>query len=254
MQHPDVYNQFLDIMKDFKGQVIDTPGVIDRVSHLFAGNPNLIQGFNTFLPPGYHIECGAGDEIRVTTPMGTTVNAMPTNSVTSYLLEDSSAGGPRHFLEPFTRASHLPWQQASANMPSDEQMSPNNRPTSQVMTQQDSGALQSHMSPRSAQAQRDQQMADAAAVAHQQEQRGVSQLQNAVSVATNGPVATQRFPQMSPSGDATIPMMLNGADSGMNGGTHIGPEKRGPVEFNHAISYVNKIKVGELLSQGSVHR
>ncbi|EOD48752.1 putative transcriptional repressor sin3p protein [Neofusicoccum parvum UCRNP2] len=57
-EHPDVYNKFLDIMKDFKSGAIDTPGVIDRVSTLFAGHPNLIQGFNTFLPPGYKIECG----------------------------------------------------------------------------------------------------------------------------------------------------------------------------------------------------
>lgn len=55
---------------------IDTPGVIDRVSSLFRGNPNLIQGFNTFLPPGYRIECSSDptdpNPIRVTTPMGTT--------------------------------------------------------------------------------------------------------------------------------------------------------------------------------------
>lgn len=55
---------------------IDTPGVIDRVSSLFRGHPTLIQGFNTFLPPGYRIEClgGEGDErglITVITPSGT---------------------------------------------------------------------------------------------------------------------------------------------------------------------------------------
>eukprot|EP01135_Chromosphaera_perkinsii_P004375 Nk52_evm26s279 gene=Nk52_evmTU26s279 len=54
--HPQVYNQFLDIMKDFKSQSIDTPGVIGRVSTLFDGHPDLIRGFNTFLPPGYKIE------------------------------------------------------------------------------------------------------------------------------------------------------------------------------------------------------
>ena len=78
--HPDVYNRFLDIMKDFKSGAIDTPGVIERVSTLFAGNPNLIQGFNTFLPPGYKIECGTNGDpnaIRVTTPMGTMVSTMP---------------------------------------------------------------------------------------------------------------------------------------------------------------------------------
>lgn len=53
---PKVYNQFLDIMKDFKAQAIDTPGVIARVSELFKGHPQLILGFNTFLPPGYKIE------------------------------------------------------------------------------------------------------------------------------------------------------------------------------------------------------
>ncbi|EGV64961.1 hypothetical protein CANTEDRAFT_93195 [Yamadazyma tenuis ATCC 10573] len=72
----DVYNNFLDIMKDFKSQSIDTPGVIDRVSTLFRGHPNLIQGFNTFLPPGYRIECSMDpsdpNPIRVTTPTGTT--------------------------------------------------------------------------------------------------------------------------------------------------------------------------------------
>lgn len=72
----DVYNNFLDIMKDFKLQSIDTPGVIDRVLTLFHGHPNLIQGFNTFLPPGYKIECLLDpldpNPVRVTTPTGST--------------------------------------------------------------------------------------------------------------------------------------------------------------------------------------
>ena len=39
---------------------------------LFHGNPMLIQGFNTFLPPGYRIELHneQSDTITVTTPMG----------------------------------------------------------------------------------------------------------------------------------------------------------------------------------------
>ena len=92
--NPDVYNNFLEIMKDFKSQRcvlsllmrshvdktlrvhrIDTPGVIERVSTLFTGHPALIQGFNTFLPPGYRIECSMDPKdvnmIRVTTPQGT---------------------------------------------------------------------------------------------------------------------------------------------------------------------------------------
>lgn len=34
---------------------IDTTGVIARVKDLFKGHPNLILGFNTFLPKGYEI-------------------------------------------------------------------------------------------------------------------------------------------------------------------------------------------------------
>ncbi|KAG1720235.1 uncharacterized protein EDB91DRAFT_1351695 [Suillus paluster] len=48
----------------------DTPGVIKRVSH-----PFLIQGFNTFLPVGYRIECSSDPQrsafITITTPTGT---------------------------------------------------------------------------------------------------------------------------------------------------------------------------------------
>ncbi|KAH9943527.1 hypothetical protein B0H21DRAFT_490302 [Amylocystis lapponica] len=77
--NPDVYNRFLDIMKDFKSQLIDTPGVIERVSNLFHGHLELIQGFNTFLPAGYRIECISDAQnpnyITVITPAGTTTQA-----------------------------------------------------------------------------------------------------------------------------------------------------------------------------------
>ena len=53
---PRIYNEFLEIMKNFKSNVIDTPGVIDRVRTLFRGYNKLILGFNTFLPDGYKIE------------------------------------------------------------------------------------------------------------------------------------------------------------------------------------------------------
>lgn len=76
---PQVYNDFLDIMKEFKTQNIDTPGVIERVSNLFKGFPDLIVGFNTFLPPGYKIEVQRSDQggyafsvsVSVPNPTGT---------------------------------------------------------------------------------------------------------------------------------------------------------------------------------------
>ncbi|KAI3761948.1 hypothetical protein L1987_52371 [Smallanthus sonchifolius] len=56
------YDMFLDVMKDFKAQRIDTTGVIARVKGLFKGHNNLIFGFNTFLPKGYEITVIEEDE------------------------------------------------------------------------------------------------------------------------------------------------------------------------------------------------
>lgn len=61
---PKVYNDFLDIMKEFKSQSLDTPGVIIRVATLFRGHSNLIVGFNAFLPHGYRIDIDADDIVR----------------------------------------------------------------------------------------------------------------------------------------------------------------------------------------------
>uniref|UniRef100_A0A6Q2YRE9 Paired amphipathic helix protein Sin3a n=1 Tax=Esox lucius TaxID=8010 RepID=A0A6Q2YRE9_ESOLU len=74
---PQVYNDFLDIMKEFKSQSIDTPGVISRVSQLFKGHPDLIMGFNTFLPPGYKIEVQTNEQVNVTTPVSSTPSSGP---------------------------------------------------------------------------------------------------------------------------------------------------------------------------------
>ncbi|CCL98034.1 uncharacterized protein FIBRA_00028 [Fibroporia radiculosa] len=104
---PDVYNKFLDIMKDFKSQIIDTPGVIDRVSSLFHGHPSLIQGFNTFLPAGYRIDCNTDsldpNVITVTTPAGTTT--WPTHG--SFSQGPSSPKLPASHIEvPMHQPSH----------------------------------------------------------------------------------------------------------------------------------------------------
>ena len=60
---------------------------------LFHGNPLLIQGFNTFLPPGYRIELNSehSDTITVTTPMGQT-----TQRTTMYGIPPSLPREPMH--------------------------------------------------------------------------------------------------------------------------------------------------------------
>ncbi|KAL2344255.1 hypothetical protein Fmac_005540 [Flemingia macrophylla] len=56
------YDDFLEVMKDFKFQRIDITGVTARVKQLFKGNKDLILGFNTFLPKGYEITIPLEDE------------------------------------------------------------------------------------------------------------------------------------------------------------------------------------------------
>ena len=98
--------------------------------------------------------------------------------------------------------------------------------------------------------ERDEQVAvsEAALIAHQQEQRGVSDLSNAVSaVATNGASGRHALAQVSPSaGQVTLGQAAAGlSNAALNSSIQLGVERRGPVEFNHAIGYVNKIKVGD---------
>jgi paired amphipathic helix protein Sin3a len=58
----DKYDEFLEVMKDFKAQRVDTTGVILRVKELFKGNRELILGFNTFLPKGFEITLRPEDD------------------------------------------------------------------------------------------------------------------------------------------------------------------------------------------------
>ncbi|EUB64910.1 Paired amphipathic helix protein Sin3a [Echinococcus granulosus] len=54
-----IYNDFLDVMRQFKAQTIGTDVVIRRVRELFDGHQDLIIGFNTFIPQGYRLESPA---------------------------------------------------------------------------------------------------------------------------------------------------------------------------------------------------
>ncbi|KAM0251841.1 hypothetical protein ACHAP5_001504 [Fusarium lateritium] len=197
-------------MKDFKSQAIDTPGVINRVSELFAGHPNLIQGFNTFLPPGYRIECGAGNDpntIRVTTPMGTTVQSI------------TGRGNQGDGHGPVTNQPLFPerggqWQQQRPQHSIES-------PEAQFSTPVQNGAS-----------------LFVQAAAH-----------NAAFNESNNSAQRRALPQGSagPGEGPNARLALTPTPSGQaavngNAANQANMERRGPVEFNHAISYVNKIK------------
>jgi paired amphipathic helix protein Sin3a len=199
---------------------IDTPGVIKRVSELFAGHPNLIQGFNTFLPPGYRIECGEGNpsHIRVTTPMGTTLQPITAGKFNFAETNPSQTGSGAQFFS--SRASN--WQQ--------QQSQPQNSiesPEAQFSTPAaggPAGLFGQGPGPSSGGA--------FDGPGPSQVPRGGSQVPN-TNATPNAPGARNT---MTPT---------PGAQNTPNGAAAQAAniEKRGPVEFNHAISYVNKIKV-----------
>lgn len=232
--NPHVYNQFLDIMKDFKSQAIDTPGVIRRVSTLFTGHPNLIQGFNTFLPPGYRIECGTAEDpnaIRVTTPMGTVVPSMGStmrpSSNPHQLQMDGLSNDTESFDGPNDSAR---WQRGNEQA---ESLFANRSHPGPPFGQQNGAMGDERRSPFPGSSNRDSDFVNEVLLARQQESQGVSQLHEAaVSAAT----AMSPLPESA----GVLAGGLSGILAGQQGG--LGMEKRGPVEFNHAISYVNKIK------------
>uniref|UniRef100_A0A3Q3JTE5 Paired amphipathic helix protein Sin3a n=1 Tax=Monopterus albus TaxID=43700 RepID=A0A3Q3JTE5_MONAL len=187
---PQVYNDFLDIMKEFKSQSIDTPGVINRVSQLFKGHPDLIMGFNTFLPPGYKIEVQTNDLVNVTTPgqihyitpHGISVQNNPASGASSQPANNHQHQSlPQTGPHTATTTQPLPAQPAP-NKTIKPIQSPAHTPTSQP-----NPSIPSYASPRS-------------------------------------PLVHSHMPVSSmPSGGPPL-------------------QNNQPVEFNHAINYVNKIK------------
>jgi len=53
---PEVYDDFLVLLGEFKTKKIDYLGVAERISNIFKGHPELIMGFNVWLPPSHQIE------------------------------------------------------------------------------------------------------------------------------------------------------------------------------------------------------
>uniref|UniRef100_A0A8C1QKK1 SIN3 transcription regulator family member Ab n=1 Tax=Cyprinus carpio TaxID=7962 RepID=A0A8C1QKK1_CYPCA len=162
-------------------QLIDTPGVISRVSQLFKGHPDLIMGFNTFLPPGYKIEVQTNDLVNVTTPgqihhitpHGISVQNLP---ITQPAQHQTQTAAPTS-----TAALVIPSQPTPAKI-SKPMQSPALTPTSQP-----NPSIPSYASPRSP------------------------------SVQSHTPISSSTA--------GSTPLQNNQ-----------------PVEFNHAINYVNKIK------------
>ena len=237
-ERPEVYNQFLDIMKEFKGQTyvisariptlgmqwlrttsIDTPGVIQRVSMLFHGHSELIGGFNTFLPPGYRIEISSDlrqDVITVTTPMGV-LTQMPDGSI-GRLPPNPPPIQPPPVVVPSPTPSNL--QSLSANASNLRPITPQSVTPARIPPQQLPPPPFRDMSPPP----------------------------NATAASPYSPSGL-RAPAQTPN-DAAVSILGNmsgraGRDHPQSSSSNLhfagGPGQAG--EFNHAIQYLKKIKL-----------
>ncbi|XP_043231433.1 paired amphipathic helix protein Sin3b-like isoform X2 [Amphibalanus amphitrite] len=210
--NPEVYNDFLDIMKEFKAQNIDTPGVITRVSSLFRGHPALIVGFNTFLPPGYKIEVQSSNNylhVSMTAPgQVTTVVHTPTGGFQTY--SDTVAPPP-----PPQPQQQQPPPQALPTAPGAPPKPSHQPPTQPPRSSYGTNNILSHAGA-----------AAAGAGGHH---------------VTSHHSYNQPPPSAAPTAAAPA-APVGGVGSNLPNQGVGGTQQSQPVEFNHAINYVNKIK------------
>lgn len=194
--------------------------MIARVSSLFRGHPELIVGFNTFLPPGYKIEVQA-EHVSVSVPGSLGVPAtihniphgpMPIITTTTQQLDPVARSTP-----PIQQISITTVSQPAATI----QPVPSG-PVREVV----STVKTSANSP----------VAHAASVAGGPANAyGHGALQKETSSSPQLGSSAHGYSNSSSQGAAAA--MANAAFGG--GGV---PNASQPVEFNHAINYVNKIK------------
>lgn len=281
---PQIYNNFLDIMKEFKSHCIDTPGVIQRVSTLFKGHTELIYGFNMFLPPGYKIEIHS-DELGCSVPVvsmpsppgsapgsGQTVHAVsgtampPLGHKTGgtpaivHQIQTSTAGGAVnlmthggtalsqttiHALQPPTPAQQSPSPAAGGHNPTPVPPHASASPAPAQVTVATVNPTTANIPQNYS---RDRERGGVAAVGS----ANIGSSSGAGgAMIVGGPPTPNSINDLSPQigassghhnlhhiSQAHQSMMLGEAATTQGGAT---PQQ--PVEFNHAITYVNKIKV-----------
>ncbi|CAF4685393.1 unnamed protein product [Rotaria sp. Silwood1] len=196
---PQVYNQFLDIMKEFKSQSIDTQEVINRVSTLFHGHPDLIVGFNTFLPPGYKIEVSHDHPcyIQVTHPSSRTESIAIGNNNSTYNLAITTPTSTTYHSSTIRQTSNLLNEDNEDVQIKNEVQQQLTNPTSQAV--------------------------------------------NALISAASAP----QIPYFGTTGGFSLSTKTNKqqiSSNNNNNNNNTTNSNGQPVEFNHAINYVNKIK------------
>lgn len=229
---PHIYNEFLEIMKTFKTQQIDTPGVIRRVSNLFKGNRRLVLGFNTFLPEGYQIELppdGNGPPVAVYRAPGSNVTQILRESAESQA-HGMGGGGAAAVAQP-ALASQQQQQQPGglAVAPAASALHPlQHGGEAAAATASFGPALHGHMA-----AVEQDRLEQAASLTHQAP----------VELVAGRQAALAGLPGQGPAALLTGKPSPPGQHAPQQASPAVAEEEApAPLEFDHAINYVTTIK------------
>nr|CAD7442718.1 unnamed protein product [Timema bartmani] len=88
-KHSHLYSNYLAILKKFKSHSIDTCDVMEKVTDLFKGHPNLIVGFMRFLPSEYIVDVLCNEQVNASPPL-VNEDSLPDASEVSFKLDDYS--------------------------------------------------------------------------------------------------------------------------------------------------------------------
>ena len=71
---PNRYRDFVNLMKDYKMKKLDTKQVASKAAEIFEGEPELIDGFNAFLPRRHRLNSNAAESplVAATVPSDVT--------------------------------------------------------------------------------------------------------------------------------------------------------------------------------------
>lgn len=197
--------------------------MIERVSTLFRGHPSLIQGFNTFLPPGYRIECSSDPSesnlITVTTPTGTTTQTPGGVGIAGAI---SRAAAPGAGQGMGSRGAGGP---VGARETADGELMRDGAPSTLFASSSDHDVYDRRRF---------------AAHPHGPGHAHPPSLPSGSLAGMHGHRPHSPSGMAPPTPGAAAGAGVLSLSGGADGG--VGDGKRPPVEFNHAINYVNKIK------------
>lgn len=244
-EQPEVYNKFLQVMREFKANAIDANGVISRVVHLFKGHRSLILGFNAFLPRTHHIDpnltdfthlmqpqhasmLGLGQGPSQAQPHGSTVNALPGHHALSRPQLPGGVPPPASNNWPLPPTSQQQPSMANRSLPGQPVSIPS-RPQLQAIHGPSIHAAASAMTHISNPAPIAPTAGTAFLNAHMHQPSHLMQHYNNAGSALRPPPASMQFP-------AVPPPTMQQTNSNASGGGGA------PASFSRAVTYVKKIK------------